>query len=127
MTETITIDGKDYEPLTLDRIGEITHARLAGGKVVGAKKCDPYIRVGVPQTSDNCHVYYSEELEDNNIQPLNLVERKPVSFVSFSTLEHTDRGDLMVICAPHEVKEGMKFKCVQIIEEASIIITKGVS
>ena len=50
MNETIKIDGKDYEVLTLDRIGEITHAKLAGGKVVGAKKCDPYIRVGVPHS-----------------------------------------------------------------------------
>ena len=61
------------------------------------------------------------------IQPLKLIERKPVEFLSFATLEHTDRGDLMVICATHEVKPGMKFKCVQITEEEAILKAKEVS
>ena len=114
MTETITIDGKDYEPLTLDRIGEITHARLAGGKVVGAKKCDPYIRVGVPQTSDNCHVYYSEELEDNNIQPLKLIERKPVEFVAWTAIVNFHGNDVVAIICPETVHIDTKFQCVEV-------------
>lgn len=33
---TITHEGTTYEVLTIDRISEITHAKLAGGKVVEA-------------------------------------------------------------------------------------------
>ena len=74
----ITHEGNDYEVLTLDpeSIKQITHARLAGGKVVDAE-IDPV-------RNEFCCVYanciWLRHWEDLGIQPLKLLERKPVEF-----------------------------------------------
>lgn len=53
MNETITIDGNDYEVLTLDRIGEITHAKLAGG---GGEEPTLIKQNKSPQLRGLCHI-----------------------------------------------------------------------
>lgn len=81
MTETITIDDQDYEVLTLDRIGEITHAKLAGGKATTAQDRLNAIRVFIPNGSGEYHCWSPGELEDFGIQPLKLIERVPVEVI----------------------------------------------
>lgn len=114
----ITHEGNDYEVLSLDpeSIKQITHAMLAGGKVVEATCIDRlYIRVGVPMTPNDCHVYYSDELEDNNIQPLKLLEKVPVEFVGEVVKEDLGVRDDWVIYAPEEYI-GKRFRCVEVVE-----------
>lgn len=113
MSETITIDGKDYEVLTLDRIGEITHAKLAGGKVVDAKNTG-FIEI---QTAHAEMILDSYEMADLGIQPLKLIERKPVEFVGEVVIANFHGSDLMVVIPRSGVELGMKFRCVQIAEE----------
>ena len=107
--------------LTLDKISEITHAKLAGGKVVDAKWEGDALRIGIPYSSSQYHVYCLEELEDNNIQPLKLIERGPVEF----TVEMGSRGDgfwFPIYCLDDAIAyqhaQKMKFRCVQVTEEA---------
>ena len=114
MNETITIDGKEFEVLTRDRIGEITHARLAGGKVVVIDKVLDG-KYGYIHWAESTGAYV-KDLEDLGIQPLKLIERKPVAFVG--TVGHGDNMTCGIICVPKEAKFGMKFKCVQTTEEA---------
>lgn len=109
MNETITIDGIEYEVLTQDRISEITHAKLAGGKVTKVS------------TADDCHFirltpaleFFYSELEPFGIQPLKLLPKKPVEFV-----EVVRSG--CRLGAVIEVPEGFigkKFHCVEIVGE----------
>lgn len=118
MNETITIDGKDYEVLPLDRIGEITHARLAGGKVVDARNTG-FIEI---ETAHSDMALAPEELEPFGIQPLKMFERVPVEFEARFYFrdgfwEPTYLIDVVELSGIPE-SEVMKFKCVQIMEEA---------
>ena len=124
MTETITIDGKDYEVLTLDRIGEITHAKVSSGAVLGAAPEldeDPQNDVVYLSYEDGTSdQMWASSLEVLGIQPLKLVERVPVSFKgevqSLTGVPGYLDGNKWVLC-PYEVKPGMKFKCFKITEE----------
>jgi hypothetical protein len=119
---TIEHEGQTYEVLTLDGISEITHAKLAGGKVVEATCIDRlYIRVGVPLAPNNCHVYYFDEFEDNNIQPLRLVPNEPVTFEGIS---YTGVGNPYIL-APAGTPHGKRFRCVEIVEEEAQAILKA--
>ena len=112
--DKITISGNDYEVLSLDpeSIKQITHARLAGGKVVDAKNTG-FIEI---QTAHAEMILDYYELEDLGIQPLKLLERKPVEFVG--EVSRIDGGNYYVdtINVPVTVKPGMKFRCVEIVE-----------
>ena len=107
---TIEHEGQTYDVLTLDRISEITHAKLAGGKVVeafiGWKGTSAYIAEPV--------MLSIQGWEPLGIQPLRLVPREPVTFEARAT--RTLQGDVC-IWLPHEV-EGKRFRCVEIVEEA---------
>jgi len=100
-------DGKTYEVLTLGRISEITHAKLAGGKVVK------------PEFSELVKEYYidmsgevwQEDWVSLGIQPLRLVQKEPVTFEAC-----VDRRGW--IPAPKEAEPGKRFRCVEIVEEA---------
>lgn len=121
MNETITIDGKDYEVLTLDRIGEITHARLAGGKVVDAIKLSAGISVGTPTRLDDepSHGFYLQDLPDFGIQPLKLIERVPVEFEATFALVggFWTRVTCLDDGIAYKGNEQKKFRCVEITEE----------
>jgi hypothetical protein len=118
-------DGKTYEVLTLDRISLITHARLAGGKVVEAGKASPgYFKVRASDESDPHHFCYkTQELADNNIQPLRLVPKEPVTFEATFAKCHgarwrpvydLDEGIALQGC------EQKRFRCVEIVEEEQV-------
>jgi hypothetical protein len=122
MNETITIDGKDYEVLPLDRIGEITHAKLAGGKVWTAKGVKPetieaYATIKRPG-ADGGRVLNASEFTDLGIQPLKLIERVPVEFVAtfalvggfWTPVTCLDDGIAYKNC------EQRKFRCVEVVE-----------
>lgn len=124
MNETITIDGKDYEVLTLDRIGEITHARLAGGKVVKTLPRDDVHFVKV-KLDIAYHDFFYAELDPLGIQPLKLIERKPVEVIGkFTGVEvYADAGyevaQFMVPLGTGKlIGRKMDMKLVQITEEA---------
>ena len=128
MNETITIDGQDYEVLTTDpeSIKHITHARLAGGVVsVEKNKGKRYIAWQYPDGTED--TAWIEKLEFIGIQPLKLIERKPVEFVG--EVVRIDGGNYYVdtINVPVTVQPRMKFRCVQITEEQAILKAKGVS
>ena len=111
----ITHEGHDYEVLSLDRISEITHARLAGGKVVEAQPASPgYFKVRV---SDETDLHYwnfkTGELTDVGIQPLKLLEKVPVEFTGKVT--DTVMG-AKLIRVPDDVPLGAEFRCTQIVE-----------
>ena len=116
-------DGQTYEVLSLDRISEITHAKLAGGKVVDAQKASPgYFKVRASDESDPHHFCYkTQELADNNIQPLRIVPKVPVTFEAtcvkigagyWYPLHSLDDG------IAYQGYEQRKFRCVEIVEEA---------
>lgn len=122
---TIEIDGKTYEVLTLDRISEITHAKLAGGKVVEAMMVEdgePFCRIASPSdlVLDDRDLFL-EELTDFGIQPLRLVPREPVTFEA--TFEWMQDG-FWYPC--HYLDDALgsnrsnlkRFRCVEIVEEA---------
>lgn len=116
-------EGQTYEVLPLDRISEITHAKLAGGKVVEAQKASPgYFKVRASDESDPHHFCYkTQELADNGIQPLRLVPKELVTFEAtfarestgyWYPLHHLDDG------ITYEGKVKRRFRCVEIVEEA---------
>jgi hypothetical protein len=117
---TIEHGGKTYEVLTLDRISEITHAKLAGGKVVGTKQIDyTAIRCESPFGKHLAHTdFLFEELEPYGIQPLRLVPKEPVTFEGIS---YTGVGNPYIL-APAGTPHGKRFRCVEIVEEARAIL-----
>ena len=124
MSETIRIGGEDYEVLTLDRISEITHARLAGGKVVEAF-CSGY---GIVRTNSPTGQYAQtllglEELEPFGIQPLKLIERVPVEvigkFTGVEVYEDYEVAQFMVpLGTSKAIGRKINMKLAQITEEA---------
>jgi hypothetical protein len=118
-------EGKTYEVLTLDRISEITHARLAGGKVVDVEEC--------PVRGELCCLFikgiWFRDWNDLGIQPLRLVPKEPVTWVC----EFGNSGDgfwFPIYCLDdalaYQHKEKKRFRCVEIVEEESILKAKGV-
>lgn len=110
--KTITHDGKEYEVLPLDRISEITHAKLAGGKVVVATYvlrsiCSLYVRSPIHGVTDT--LYDGNELADFGIQPLKLLPKVPVEFVA--TAE--PGTSFSYIQAPFHCA-GKTFRCVEV-------------
>ena len=117
MTETITIDGKDYEVLTLDRIGEITHDRLAGGKVVDAQYQTEFclgVTVASPEPDTQPTTLAESELESFGIQPLKLIERVPVEFEAWTAIVNFHGNDVVAIICPETVHIDTKFQCVAV-------------
>jgi hypothetical protein len=110
----ITHEGKTYEVLTLDRISEITHAKLAGGKVVDAQtdSCGASIAVGTPVGCREEMWFQIDELADFGIQPLRLVPVEPVTFEGVVVLGTFHGCDMPVILAPN-VPLGTKFQLTQ--------------
>jgi len=118
----ITHEGKTYEVLPLDRISEITHAKLAGGRVVGTKQIDDTaIRCEGPFGKHLAHTdFLFEELEPYGVQPLRLVPNEPVTFegvVSVNGCCHTAMIEIPIELQT-KIKEGKRFRCVEIVEEA---------
>jgi hypothetical protein len=116
---TIEHDGKTYEVLTLDRISEITHAKLAGGKVKEVSLRGSQQRWVVWDWVKGYGGVYIEELADFGIQPLRLVLREPVTWVC----EFGNSGDgfwFPIYCLDdalaYQHKEKKRFRCVEIVE-----------
>jgi hypothetical protein len=109
-------DGKTYEVLTLDRISEITHAKLAGGVVLSAFiGGNTHLYVKLLESDKTCrHVFWPFEFTSYNIQPLRLVPKEPVTFEADSMFV---RDDIPVILIKKEYV-GKRFRCVEIMEEA---------
>jgi hypothetical protein len=114
-------EGQTYEVLTLDRISEITHAKLAGGKVVTASEIDCGIVTLASPTSYISTRFGEDELEHFGIQPLRLVPKEPVTFEATFAKCHgarwrpvydLDEGIALQGC------EQKRFRCVEIVEEA---------
>ena len=118
MNETITIDGKEFEVLTRDRIGEITHARLAGGKVVVIDKVLDG-KYGYIHWAESTGAYV-KDLEDLGIQPLKLIELVPVEFVATFALVggFWTRVTCLDDGIAYKGNEQKKFRCVEVVEEA---------
>ena len=119
MNETITIDGKEYEVLTLDRIGEITHASVAGGKVVNAETNLTDFWVWSPTLEHaDATCFDVSELADFGIQPLKLIERKPVEFVATFALVggFWTRVTCLDDGIAYKGNEQKKFRCVEVVE-----------
>jgi hypothetical protein len=122
-------DGKTYEVLTLERISEITHARLAGGKVTKARPEGGIVLLTSPIDpvfAEN--EYHRNELEPFGIQPLRLVPKEPVTFEATFAKCHgarwrpvydLDEGIALQGC------EQRKFRCVEIGEEEAQAILKA--
>jgi hypothetical protein len=115
--------GKTYEVLTLDRISEITHAKLAGGAVTTAKAslCGAGITVSSIGT-DLTTTLIDREIEDFGIQPLRLVPKEPVTFDAifykngpggWHPLHDLDDG------LAYQGYEQRKFRCVEMMEANS--------
>ena len=119
MNETITIDGKDYEVLTLDELqgdlGFDLYVRLANGEVKTAEYFHRSELVGIKVRGDRYDIG-KHYLEAFGIQPLKLIERVPVSFTD--TVKHSNMHILNYLDVPAGIPVGMKFRCVQITEEA---------
>jgi hypothetical protein len=123
-------EGQTYEVLTLDRISEITHAKLAGGAVTTAKAslCGAGITVSSIGT-DLTTTLLDREIEDFAVQPLRLVPVKPVTFEGVTHGYQTsdrDGFDLRITVSDNEIERlsqlgatlGKRFRCVEIVEEA---------
>jgi hypothetical protein len=121
--ETIKIDGQDYEVLTTDpeSIKHITHARLAGGDIWMAKGVKPttmeaYAALRRPSAGSWCQVVNASDFTAWGIQPLKLIERKPVEFVAtFAKIGHEwhpvynlDEG------LAQQGREQKEFRCVEV-------------
>jgi hypothetical protein len=109
-------EGKTYEVLPLDRISEVTHAKLAGGKVWIASAIvpsfiEPYVVFRRPNGQNIC--MNLSETQDHNIQPLRLVPKEPVTFEAISYRSMTENP---YILAPVGVPVGKRFRCVEIVE-----------
>ena len=122
MNETITIDGKEYEVLTLGKHSSMTHVLFAGGTVEEAETCNDqgkgfWVFADTPD-NPNGERYSVETARLHNIQPLKLVERVPVEFEEYVSGVVLHINEIPVILAPMGTPLGMKFKCVQITEEA---------
>jgi hypothetical protein len=126
---TIEHEGKTYEVLPLDRISEITHAKLAGGKVVEttARSNGTIYMLSTIDYVDGT-LLNASELEDFGIQPLRLAPKEPVTFEA--TFEWMQDG-LWYPC--HYLDDALgsnrsnlkRFRCVEIVEEEAQAILKA--
>ena len=117
-------EGKTYEVLTIESIKLITHAKLAGGKVVEAMMVEdgePFCRIASPSdlVLDDRDLFL-EELADFGIQPLRLVLNEPVTFEAEAYGGHSSA----FISLPAECV-GKRFRCVEIVEEEAQAILKA--
>jgi hypothetical protein len=122
---TITHDGKTYEVLTIDRISEITHARLAGGKVKEVSLRGSQQRWVIWDWVKGYGGVYIEDFEDLGIQPLRLVPKEPVTFEG---MVKSGLGGARYLIVPGSEPVGKRFRCVEIVEEdtQAILKAKGV-
>lgn len=106
----ITHEGQEYEVLPLDRISEITHAKLAGG--IRTANGDEVGIVWIDLRFDTKDARFAfEELADFGIQPLKLLPKRPVEFTREAYAGHSTAFiQLPADCA------GKKFKCVEVTE-----------
>jgi hypothetical protein len=109
-------EGKTYEVLTLDRISEITHAKLAGGAIWLAKGIKPatieaYATLRRPG-SDGGKVLNASEFTEWGIQPLRLVPNEPVAFEAVAYM--SGGAGLIEVGSMHV---GKRFRCVEIVGE----------
>lgn len=128
---TIEIEGQTYEVLTLDRISEITHAKLAGGAVTPASlfanPCSSHARIKLLNVEETLrHCFYAFELEPFCIQPLRLVPREPVTFEA-ECYQSRNSDDWCILHSDDEALRNAlwrygtttkRFRCVEIVEEA---------
>ena len=113
MNETITIDGNEYEVLTSWE--EATHAQLA----TGAKKT----QITAFGLFIDSSLYTMKQVNDNNIQPLKLVERVPVEVIGkFTGVEVYADYEVAKFMVPlgtgQLIGRKMDMKLTQITEEA---------
>ena len=115
MNETITIDGKDYDVLTLDRISEITHAKMGGGDIVESEYNDLNDVIYVPFKNGDYRLSFGHEsIRFLGIQPLKLIERKPVKFEAWTAIVSFHGNDVVAIICPETVHIDTKFQCVAV-------------
>ncbi len=110
MNGTITIDNQDYDVLTTWK--GATHAQLVTGVKTFAQSPFGMLIDGGP--------YSMKQINDNNIQPLKLIERVPVEFsVEFALIgSHWYPLHTLDDAQGSVNNKKMKFRCVQITEEA---------
>ena len=115
----IELEGKTYEVLdaaNLESIKLITHAKLAGGKVVEVEEC--------PVRGELCCLYskgiWLRNWQDLGIQPLRLVPKEPVTFEA--TFALVSGFWTRVTCLDDGIAyqgyEQKPFRCVEIVEGA---------
>lgn len=127
MNKTITIDGKDYEVLTLGKHSSMTHVLFAGGTVKEADTCTDqgkgfWVFADSPD-NPNGDRYSVETARLHNIQPLKLIERKPVEVIGkFTGVEVYAEYEVAQFMVPlgtgRLIGRKMDMKLVQITEEA---------
>jgi hypothetical protein len=130
--ETINIDGQDYEVLTFGKYAEcetVSHGLLGNGILL---ECT---YAGEATYQVDGYIMSSQTILKWGIQPLKLIERKPVEFVGEAVTVCQGSIDgkpglhrLVEFSVPEDVwqhiEKGMKF---QITEGESILKAKGVS
>jgi hypothetical protein len=127
---TIEHEGQTYEVLSLDRISEITHAKLAGGKVKEVSLRGSQQRWVIWDWVKGYGGVYIEDFEDLGIQSLRLVPREPVTFES--TFAKDKDGKFYPVYSlddgiAYQGYDQKRFRCVEIVEEEAILKAKGVS
>lgn len=124
MNGTITIDEKEFEVLTMGKHSSMTHVLFAGGTVEEAESCNDqakrfWVFADSPDnpTGDR---YTVETARLHNIKPLKLIEREPVEFNAEFALIGSHWYPLHTLDDAHgsDNNKKMKFRCVQITEEA---------
>ena len=117
MNETITIDGQEYEVLTLGKQDGMTHVLFAGGELKIGETCAGlshgfYAYDSAQKNGGIC--YRMKEAKLHNIQPLKLIERVPVSFVAWTAIVNFHGNDVVAIICPETVHIDTKFQCVAV-------------
>ena len=126
---TIEIEGKTYEVLTLGKHGDMTHVLFAGGSLVEGESCTSPEKGFWAYNDDPYGRSYSLEMAKlHNIQPLQLVPNEPVSF-EVTCAKNTLGQWMMVHCLDdalaYQNNEQRKFRCVEIVEEEAQAILKA--
>ena len=109
-------EGQTYEVLTIDRISEITHAKMGGGDIVESDYNEVASVIYIPMQGGDYRLSFGEKsIRFLGIQPLRLVPKEPVTFEGIAFASQSC-GDF-IICVPKEAV-GKQFRCVEIVEEA---------
>jgi hypothetical protein len=111
-------EGKTYEVLTLDRISEITHAKYDGRFLHAAYDGLVHVQFNEDRTQFMTP-FDDRELHLNNIQPLRLVPKEPVTFEATFALVNGfwTRVTCLDDGIAYQGYEQKRFRCVEIVEE----------